>query len=217
VNELSALYAFLVERAGVKSVGLFWPAPNHTAAVSVVRPTTGAVVRVVVPTSQIFLGETDRFDTKKFDPWRQKTIYEYTRRDIPDTYELPLPFLSISSSRWTSMGGFRRDAATIAVFARRRLSANVDTGTGSSQALKRRSALEFGSAEDLAALQNLRRTCTLGCPLDSERRCRLSRALLNLKVSQASTVCRQLRQFQRQRHRSAFHRLVPRWLLKAVS
>ncbi len=80
-DELSALYAFLVERAGVKSVGLFWPSPNHTVAVWVVRPTTGPVVRVVVPTSQIFLDETDRFDTKKFNPWRQKTIYEYTRRD----------------------------------------------------------------------------------------------------------------------------------------
>ena len=45
-DELSALYAFLVERAGVKSVGLFWPAPNHTVAVWVVRLTTGAVVRV---------------------------------------------------------------------------------------------------------------------------------------------------------------------------
>jgi len=29
------------------------------------------------------------FDTRKFDPWRQKTIYEYTRRDAPDSYEFP--------------------------------------------------------------------------------------------------------------------------------
>src|ERR1700730_5901734 len=76
-DELSALYAFLVERAGVKSVGLFWPAANHTVAVWVVTPTTGPVVRVVVPTTHIFLDETDRFDTKKFNPWRQKIIYEY--------------------------------------------------------------------------------------------------------------------------------------------
>jgi hypothetical protein len=32
-DELSALYAFLVERAGVRAVGLFWPYPNHTVAV----------------------------------------------------------------------------------------------------------------------------------------------------------------------------------------
>src|SRR5208282_1569577 len=54
-DELSALYAFLVERSGVKSVGLLWPTSNHTVAVWVLRPATGAVIRVVVPTSQIFL------------------------------------------------------------------------------------------------------------------------------------------------------------------
>jgi len=52
-DELSALYAFLAGRAGVKGVGLFWPFPNHTVAVWVVRPADGPPVRVVVPTSQI--------------------------------------------------------------------------------------------------------------------------------------------------------------------
>jgi len=42
-------------------------------------PTTGPIVHVVVPTSQIFLDEFGRFDTRKFNFWRQKTIYEYTR------------------------------------------------------------------------------------------------------------------------------------------
>lgn len=64
-DELSALYAFLVERAGVRSVGLFWPYPNHTVAVWVLHPTQGADVRVVVPTSQIFLEVTDSFATRK--------------------------------------------------------------------------------------------------------------------------------------------------------
>ncbi len=90
-DELSALYAFLVERAGVKTVGLFWPYSNHTVAVWVVRPSSGSVIRVVVPTSQIFLEEADSFDTRKFDPWRQKTIYEYARRDVADSFELPRP------------------------------------------------------------------------------------------------------------------------------
>jgi hypothetical protein len=90
-DELSALYAFLVERSGVRAVGLFWPAPNHTVAVWVLRPSGRAPIRVVVPTSQIFLEETDLFDTRKFDPWRQKSIYEYTRRDVPDNFELPRP------------------------------------------------------------------------------------------------------------------------------
>jgi len=90
-DELSALYAFLVERAGVKSVGLFWPYPNHTVAVWTLRPAASPAIRVVVPTSQIFLTEADTFDTKTFNPWRQKTIYEYTRRDVPDSFDLPKP------------------------------------------------------------------------------------------------------------------------------
>jgi hypothetical protein len=46
--ELSALFAFLVERTGVKGVGLFWPYPNHIVAVWVVHPQAGSTVRVVV-------------------------------------------------------------------------------------------------------------------------------------------------------------------------
>jgi len=45
-DELSALFAFLVERAGVRSVGLFWPYANHTVAVWVLHPANGAEVRV---------------------------------------------------------------------------------------------------------------------------------------------------------------------------
>ncbi|HXH66398.1 MAG TPA: hypothetical protein VNI81_04305 [Candidatus Limnocylindrales bacterium] len=40
-------------------------------------------------------GEARRPSVLKFtataDPWRQKTIYEYTRRDAPDSYEFPKP------------------------------------------------------------------------------------------------------------------------------
>ena len=68
-DDLSALYAFLVERSGVHTIGLFWPYPNHTVAVWVIRPEHGSEVRVVVPTSQIFLDVTDSFGTKKFNPW----------------------------------------------------------------------------------------------------------------------------------------------------
>ena len=92
-DELSALYAFLVERVGVKPVGLFWPASNHTVAVWVLQPTAGPVIRDVVPTAQIFLEETDFFDTRKFNSWRQKIIYEYNRRDVPDSFELPKPLV----------------------------------------------------------------------------------------------------------------------------
>ncbi len=90
-DELSALYAFLAKREGVNGVGLFWPYPNHTVAVWVLKPASGPVIRVVVPTSQIFLQETDDFDTRSFNPWTQKAIYDYTRRDAPDSFEIPKP------------------------------------------------------------------------------------------------------------------------------
>jgi hypothetical protein len=88
-DELSALFSFLVERAGVRTAGLFWPYPNHTVAVWIVHPRGGKEVRVVVPTSQIFLDVHDSFGTRKFNPWRQKTIFEYKRHDVPDTFALP--------------------------------------------------------------------------------------------------------------------------------
>jgi hypothetical protein len=154
-DELSALYAFLVERSGVKSVGLFWPTANHTVAVWVLKPASGPVVRVVVPTSQIFLEETDSFDTRKFDPWRQKTIYEYTRRDAPDTLELPKPLVDFFLKQVDIYGGasdatlqrlrYVRDAVFVRTWT---------TEQAARDAQNRRAALAAGSTEDAFALQN---------------------------------------------------------------
>lgn len=87
-DELSALFALLVRRLGVRGVGLFWPASNHTVAVwstpGIQRP-----VRLVVPTTQIFLSSADMLGTVQFDPWRQKAIYEYSRSDIAPSSPLP--------------------------------------------------------------------------------------------------------------------------------
>lgn len=104
-DELSALFAFLAARAGIQNVGLFWPYPNHTVAVWTIRPAHTQSVRVVVPTSQIFLAEEDTFDTKKFDPWRQKTIYNYTRRDVSDSFALPKPLLDFFIAQLDKYGG----------------------------------------------------------------------------------------------------------------
>jgi hypothetical protein len=154
-DELSALYAFLVERSGVKSVGLLWPTSNHTVAVWVLQPATGPVIRVVVPTSQIFLEETDSFNTKKFDPWRQKTIYEYTRRDVPDTFEIPKPLADFFLKQINIYGGasdstlqrlrYVRDAVFVRTWT---------TEQAARDAENRRASLPPGSAEDAAALQN---------------------------------------------------------------
>ena len=104
-DELSALYAFLFGRAGVRGVGLFWPTFNHTVAVWVLHPRGKPDVRVVVPTSQIFLDTSDSFGTRKFNPWHQKTIFEYKRRDVPDSFELPPQLFSFFSQQLEKYGG----------------------------------------------------------------------------------------------------------------
>jgi hypothetical protein len=104
-DELSALYAFLARSMGIKGVGLFWPASNHTVAVWEIRPASRSAVRVVVPTSQIFLGEADFFGTGKFDPWSQRVIYEYTRRDVPTSFAIPRPLLSFFLGQAERYGG----------------------------------------------------------------------------------------------------------------
>lgn len=88
-DELSALFAFLVRRLGVENVGLFWPVWNHVVAVWTVTDRHGKPVRIVVPTSQIFLDQDASLGTRGFDPWKQKTIYEYRRRDAKPELVLP--------------------------------------------------------------------------------------------------------------------------------
>lgn len=85
-DELSALFAFLVARLGVRHVGLYWPTWNHVVAVWTVRSKDDEPVRIVVPTSQIFLTNDDSLGTTGFDPWSQKTIYEYRRRDVKGSH-----------------------------------------------------------------------------------------------------------------------------------
>jgi hypothetical protein len=104
-DELSALFSFLVARAGVKGVGLFWPYPKHTVAVWSIRTANGETIGVVVPTPQIFLTENDSFGTRGFDPWRQKTIYDYGRRDVPDSLELPKPLFDFFVTQAEKYGG----------------------------------------------------------------------------------------------------------------
>jgi len=154
-DELSALYAFLAERAGIKGVGLFWPYANHTVAVWVVRPSDRPVFRVVVPTSQIFLDETDFFDTKKFNPWSQKTIYEYTRRDVSESFELPRALADYFLRQADRYDG----ASDVTLQKLRYLREGVFLEAWSPHeaarvALEWRGHPGYTSAEDVAALQN---------------------------------------------------------------
>jgi hypothetical protein len=154
-DELSALYAFLAGRAGVHGVGLFWPYPNHTVAVWVLHPAENSFVRVVIPTSQIFLTESDDFGTRTFNPWTQKTIYEYTRRDVPDTFEVPKPLFDFFIQQMKKYGGasdgtlqkirYLRDA----VFRR-----EWSPEKAAQAALMFRAEADFASDEDSAGLKS---------------------------------------------------------------
>ena len=154
-DELSALYSFLVLRAGVHGMGLFWPYPNHTVAVWVLHPAGGPVVRVVVPTSQIFLDVNDSFGTRKFNPWKQKTIFEYKRRDMPDSYELPKPLFDFFLSQIDKYAGASDSTLQQLRYLREGVFLKYWTSEAASRdALRRRSDLHSGLAEDLAAFQN---------------------------------------------------------------
>jgi hypothetical protein len=88
-DELSALFAVVARALGVRRVGLLWPASNHTVAVWTVPGADGKPVRVVVPTSQVFLTPDASLGTKEFDPWKQRTVYDYQRRDVGPKADVP--------------------------------------------------------------------------------------------------------------------------------
>jgi hypothetical protein len=157
-DELSALYAFLAARAGVRGVGLLWPAANHTVAVWVLHPAAGPAIRVVVPTTQIFLDEADFFGTSKFDPWRQKFIYEYTRRDVPDSFELPKPLFDFFLQQVDRYAGASDATLQRLRYLREGVFLKYWTPEAAArEALKARQDLGSGPAEDLAAFWNFAR------------------------------------------------------------
>lgn len=97
-DELSALFAVVARGLGLSSrsrVGLFWPTSNHTVAVWTIQPSPAvsgnapAEVRIMVPTSQVFLDGAQSLGTRGFDPWTQPKIFPYARRDVDDDHPLP--------------------------------------------------------------------------------------------------------------------------------
>lgn len=150
-DELSALFAFLARRGGVRGVGLFWPTSNHTVAVWS-RPAPSREVRIVVPTTQIFLSQYDSFGTRGFDPWKQAKIYEYHRRDIPDDTRLP-PALS---GFFLAQAGKYARASGLSLLRLRQLRDGLLDGTVSAaqaaqQAQAQRARLASAATDDRAA------------------------------------------------------------------
>lgn len=154
-DELSALFAFLVERMGVRTVGLFWPYSNHTVAVWVLHPAGGTEVRVVVPTSQVFLTVNDSFGTRKFNAWHQKTIFEYTRRDASDGFEFSRSLFGFFLQQIDRYVGASDSTLQQIRYLREGVFLeNWSAETAAKDALDRKKGLESGPAEDVAAFQN---------------------------------------------------------------
>jgi hypothetical protein len=88
----------------VQDVGLFWPTWNHVVAVWTVQG-EAAPVRIVVPTSQIFLDSDASLGTDGFNPSKQKKIYEYRRKDVRDDARIPAALARFFvESAWTQAG-----------------------------------------------------------------------------------------------------------------
>lgn len=154
-DELSALFAFLVERMGVRTVGLFWPYSNHTVAAWVLHPAGRAEVRVVLPTSQIFLDINDSFGTRKFNAWHQKTIYEYKRRDAPDSFEFSKSLFELFLQQIDTYAGASDSTLQQIRYLREGVFLrNWSAEAAAKDALDRKKGLGSGPAEDVAAFQN---------------------------------------------------------------
>jgi len=157
-DELSALFAFLSRSLGVRGIGLFWPYPNHTVAAWEIHPAGQPAVRVVVPTTQIFLASTDFFGTGKFDPWRQRSILEYARRDAQPAFQIPRALLSFFLGQAEQYGGasdatlqrlrYLREAVFLRSLTPDRAAVNADLAAF---------ALAAGPPEDLAAFTEFAR------------------------------------------------------------
>lgn len=98
-DELSALFAVVARGLGVGDIGLFWPTWNHTVAVWTLPGADGKPVRIVVPTSQVFLDPQQSLGTESFDAWTQKTIYTYGREDVAADLHLDDGFVDASVAR----------------------------------------------------------------------------------------------------------------------
>ena len=90
-DELSSLFAFLVRRLGVKKAGWLDGGPKHVVAAWTVRRPGKRDVRIVVPTSQVFLSREASLGMRELNAYRAKIIWDYWRRDVPGDFELPAP------------------------------------------------------------------------------------------------------------------------------
>jgi hypothetical protein len=113
-DELSALFAMLARDVGVEGfVGLHWPAWNHTVAVWELRrgataKDPGERVRVMIPTSQIWLSREATLGSREFKT--NRAVFPYARHDLSNESELSAPLARFLIERLERYGGLSNEA-----------------------------------------------------------------------------------------------------------
>lgn len=102
-DELSALFALLARDMGVEGfVGLHWPYWNHTVAVWQLRGDELRAVRILVPTSQVFLSRDATLGTSELPT--QRVVFPYARKDLKPDSTLPAPLARVLLARLRAFG-----------------------------------------------------------------------------------------------------------------
>jgi hypothetical protein len=113
-DELSALFALLARDVGIQGfVGLHWPKWNHTVAVwELQRGATGRDkgerVRVMVPTSQIWLSREATLGSREFKT--NRAVFPYARKDLKGKGELPVELARFLVARLERFGALSNEA-----------------------------------------------------------------------------------------------------------
>jgi hypothetical protein len=113
-DELSALFALLARDVGVRGfVGLHWPAWNHTVAVWELRrgatsSEPGERVRVMVPTSQIWLSREATLGSREFKT--NRAVFPYARKDLKPESELSVSLARFLIHRLERYGGLSSES-----------------------------------------------------------------------------------------------------------
>ncbi len=89
-DELSALFAFLVRQLGIRHAGFLGGGPMHVVAHWTLRAPEREV-RIVVPTSQVFLTRGATLGTREINAYSASTVWDYWRRDVPLDATIPAP------------------------------------------------------------------------------------------------------------------------------
>jgi hypothetical protein len=112
-DELSAMFAFLARDIGVVGiVGLFWPTWNHTVAVWELRraphgSAEGERVRILVPTSQVWLSRGATLGTREFKT--NQPVFAYRRKDLKLDRELRVGLVRYLVGQLERYGGLSNE------------------------------------------------------------------------------------------------------------